>query len=63
MIGEIARKSIITAVNDEAFVIDTSNSFARSGCNGCVAYITESSIVIVYMIISNSFLLFVNTIP
>ena len=55
MIGEIARNSIITAVKEDAFTIDISNSLAKSGCIGCVAYITESNIVMVYITISNSF--------
>lgn len=43
--GEIAKKSIITAVNCDAFIIDILNSFANKGCNGWVAYITDKIII------------------
>lgn len=52
--GAMAKKSMITAVNEEALVTDTLNSFESSGCKGCVAYMTESKIIIVYTTIKKS---------
>lgn len=53
----MAKNSIITAVKEDAFAIETLNSFAKRGCNGWVAYITDNKIVIVYTITISLFFL------
>lgn len=45
-IGDTARKSMITAVNCEALIIEISNCLANNGCKGCVAYITDKTMMI-----------------